>query len=92
MLTPTQLNDDRRLRAQAIKEARVKGKISKLDLANQSGISRQTIDRVERGGTWGVDVEIILLAQLGMAYFKPIYGEENGKKVVTKMVLVPKEL
>jgi DNA-binding XRE family transcriptional regulator len=72
-----------------MKDAREKGRVSKVELAKATGISRQTIDRIERGGTWGVDVEILYLHALGMAHFQAIYGEENGQRVVTKMVLVP---
>ena len=91
-MTPEELTKFRNLRAAAIKRARISQGITKKKLFELSGISRQTIDRIENNtGPWGADVEMILIHELGMAHFQPVYKEENGKTVIVEMVLMPKK-
>lgn len=80
----------RQLRAEALKEARKSQHIDKKTLSDRSGVSRFTIDRIESGrASWTVDTEIILMRTLGLVAFQPVYGEEAGKIVIVKMMLMP---
>lgn len=92
IMHPIDLLKARKLRAEALKTARTEAGINKNTMATNMGISRRTLDNIENNHLfWGVDVEIMYLHHLGMASFQPVYGEENGKRVVTKMVLIPTE-
>lgn len=89
-MDPKELLFVRRLRSAAMKEAREKAGFQKEIFANKIGLTRQTIDRMESSrGSWNADTEIIYLHALGLAGFTPIYGEENGKKVVVRMATIP---
>lgn len=80
----------RKLRADALKTARQDKKMEKTTLSEATGITRKTIDRIESArGSWTVDTEIIYMQALGLVAFQPVYGEEEGKTVVIKMVMVP---
>lgn len=89
-MEPKDLLFARRLRSAALKEARIAAGYQKEIFAHKIGITRQTIDRIESSrGSWTADTEIIYLHALGLAGFSPVYGLENGKKIVVGMATVP---
>lgn len=80
----------RKLRSNALKEAREKAGVTKMELSAKSNITRKTIDRIESSrGSWNVDTEIMYMQALGLLAFQPVYGEEGGKMVVVKMAMIP---
>lgn len=93
LMTPNELQKHRSLRAAAIKKTRVAKGWSKKELSDKTGITRRTIDSIENETSfWGIAVEIIILHELGMACFQPVYREEGGRMVIVEMVLMPKKV
>lgn len=89
-MDPKDLLFARKLRSVALKEARQGAGIHKETMARKCGITRATIDRIESSrASWTADTEIIYLHALGLAGFSPVYGEENGKRVVIRMATIP---
>lgn len=92
MIDPTELLALRNLRSTAMRVARDQAGIDKPEMQRRTGLSRMTIDSIEKNRSgWGVDVEIIYLHALQLVTFEPVWGEENGKAVIIRMVLVPKK-
>jgi DNA-binding XRE family transcriptional regulator len=56
----TKLSKERKVRALALRQVRLKRGMSKISLSRKSGLTRWTIDRIEAGEkSWNIDSEII---------------------------------
>lgn len=64
-MTSQQLIEVRKKRGEVLELTRRKFHISKVDLSIKTGLSRDTIDRIEKGLTsWTVDTETLYLSGL----------------------------
>lgn len=90
IMSPTDLQFFRKLRSNALKEAREKAGFTKPGFSTKTGLTRETLDRIENGrGSWNADTEIIYLYNLGLVGFQPIFREENGQRTIVAMAPVP---